>query len=311
MIYKIARMFRTLIHNLHVLFIRDERETEKRIDELKKDLAQCKRKLYEFEIGLKAPEVFKQEAKYIFDNGLCNFPYNQEKKMKEVVSCFDVEKQLPYILHNGKRLYFPCSFSLKHCEEMYCSYISEECLLGGGYRCKAPHQYQTDTFKVEDGDILVDVGCAEALLSLDVIEKVSKVYLIEAEKEWMPALNATFEKYENKVEIINKYVSDEDTETTISLKSILKKEYGKKFFIKMDIEGAEVSVLKGSKEFLSRSVDVKLVCCTYHREHDAETILSLFESMGFHTEFSDGFMLFLGDEIKYPYFRHGVLRGWK
>lgn len=307
-------MIRTLIHNIHVLFIRDEREIEKRLDELEKELCLCKNRLcqlYKNEIGSKAPEAFKEEARYIIDNGLCNFPYNQKKSMDSIISRFDGEKNLPYVLHNGKCLYFPYSFSLNKCESMYRSYISEECLLGGGYRDKAPHQYQTDKFKIEQGDILVDVGCAEALLALDAIEKVSKVYLIEADKRWIPALKATFESYQEKVELINKYVSDKDSETTITLENILLNEQGKKIFVKMDIEGAEVNVLKGSKEFLSKSADVKIACCTYHREHDAEIILSLLESMGYHTEFSEGYMLFLGDEIKYPYFRHGVLRAWK
>ena len=46
-------------------------------------------------------------------------------------------------------------------------------------------------------------------------------------------------------------------------------ESGKRMFVKMDIEGAEVSVLKGSLDFLKECSNLKIACCTYHREHDA------------------------------------------
>ena len=300
-------MIKTLIHNVHALFVKDERETEKRIDELVK----YTNKLFASLISQTSPEEYREEAKYVLENGMVNFPYKQTKVMEDFSSGIDKKNKLPFVLHKGKRLYFPQTYSLFCCECMYRSYISEECILGGGYREKTPHQYQTENFKVEEGDVLIDVGCAEALLSLDVIDKVSKVYLIEAEKEWIPALKATFKEYQDKVVIINKFVSDNNSESTITLENILKNENGKKIFVKMDIEGAEVSVLKESQVFLSKRDDIKLACCTYHREHDAEEILSIFESMGYHTEFSEGYMLFLYDEIKYPYFRHGILRAWK
>lgn len=311
---------KTILHNLHLFFINDERETIKTINYLYKTLSDLENKvcLQEDRINslfvnlmVMAPEVYKQEANYVLRHGLTNFPYNQIKEMEQVEYGFDNQKQLPYVVHNSKRLYFPHSYPLDFCQRMYISYISEECLLGGNYREHAPHQYQTEKFKIEEEDILVDVGCAEALLSLDSIEKVAKVYLLEADPIWIPALEATFENYKEKVEIINKYVSDEDTENTITLGSLLKNERDKKMFVKMDIEGSEVSVLKGSLDFLKGCSNLKIACCTYHREHDAEEIVALFNDMALNYEFSDGYMLFLGDTIKYPYFRRGLLRGWK
>lgn len=255
---------------------------------------------------------FKSEALYIHKNGLTIFPYKLVKEMPSIKSGFDEALQLPYVIHKGERLYFPHSYSIDICLKMYESYISEECLLGGKFREKQPHQYLTETFTVEEGDVLVDVGCAEALLSLDNIEKVSKVYLFEFDPMWMPALNATFKDYMHKVVIINKYVSDKDTDTTITLKTALRNEHGKQLFIKMDIEGAEVDVLNGSRDYLSNTSNIKIACCTYHRQHDEEVIPQIFSEMGYNYEFSDGYILFFLDaNMQYPYFRHGLVRARK
>lgn len=258
---------------------------------------------------------FKAESLYIQKNGLTVFPYRRVNKIPSVEGGIDEALQLPYVIHKGKRLYFPNSYSLDKCLRMYESYISEECLLGGKFLEKQPHQYLTETFTVEKGDVLVDVGCAEALLSLDSIEKVSKVYLFEFEPMWISALNATFKDYMHKVVIINKYVSDQDTDTTITLKTALRNEQGKQLFVKMDIEGAEVDVLNGSRDYFSNISNMKIACCTYHKQHDEEVIPQILSELGFDYEFSDGYMLFYDvSNMQYPdfpYFRHGLVRAHK
>ena len=84
--------------------------------------------------------------------------------------------------------------------------------------------------------------------------------------------------------------------------------------LKMDIEGFETKVLAASRDFLAAAPHVKVACCTYHKAADAQTLASLFDELGYHHEFSDGWMLFkMADEdtIDPPYFRHGVLRAMK
>jgi len=308
MIIKIAKKLKFLAHNLRVLSAVDLSRT---IHENKANYETQQREISFLNVLAGSPEGFKHEVEYLKGHGWCHFPYEQVKKASNIISGIDGENHFPYVMHRDKRLYFPSSYSIDRCIALYEGYISEECLLGGDYREKAPHQYQTDSFKIEDGEVLVDVGCAEALLSLDTIEKVSKVYLLEADPNWIPALQLTFRDYLNKVSIVNKFVSDNDTETTITLKTLLKDEQTSKLFIKMDIEGAEVSVLRGSFDFLRNRSNIKIACCTYHRKNDATIIKSLFDEMGFRSEFSEGYMLFLGDAIEYPYFRHGIIRGQK
>lgn len=286
-------------------------EKKLHIDSVENRLKKEKRKLQIALVGTILVQ-YREESLYILKNGFKVFPYRLVNEKPSVVGGIDEALQLPYVIHKGKRLYFPHSYSIEKCLSMYESYICEECLLGGKFRKKQPHQYLTETFTVEEGDVLVDVGCAEALLSLDNIEKVSKVYLFEFEPMWIPALNATFKDYMHKVVIINKYVSGQDTDTTITLKSALRNEHGKQLFIKMDIEGAEVEVLNGSRDFLSETSNIKIACCTYHKQHDEEKIPKILSELGYSYEFSDGYMLFYADtDMRYPYFRHGLVRARK
>jgi 16S rRNA A1518/A1519 N6-dimethyltransferase RsmA/KsgA/DIM1 with predicted DNA glycosylase/AP lyase activity len=43
------------------------------------------------------------------------------------------------------------------------------------------------------------------------VSGVNRIYMFEYDKEWIAALETTFEPYKDKVEIINKYVSNKMT----------------------------------------------------------------------------------------------------
>ena len=300
-----SRLKMSILKRLHVYYI--EKQMQEQIEERSAQILDLKMAL----IGATS-DLYKAEADYVQKNGFCNFPYRALQEVPPFESGYDNHLKLPYVVHKGKKLYFPQSYPVERCVKMYKSYIGEECLLGGRYREKQPHQYLTDTFTIEVGDVFVNVGCAEGLLSLDNIEKVSKVYLFEGDPMWISALNAIFSDYKDKVVIINKYVSDHDSDNTITLATALQHEHDKPLFIKMDIEGAEVDVLNGSKGFLAERQNVKIACCTYHRQHDSEEIPRILEDMGYHYEFSDGYMLYEAyDKMQYPYFRHGLVRARK
>ena len=78
--------------------------------------------------------------------------------------------------------------------------------------------------------------------------------------------------YKDKVTIIQKFLGGEDSENTVTLNSLFDKISKESFFVKMDIEGAEESVIQGSKDFLKSQNKIKLACCTYHRANHAELI---------------------------------------
>ena len=305
---------RTFIQNLYSLWVYDYHSDDNRLkremDYLSKQL--CWQRMQNVAWRLKGTAEDNDEWNYVRDNSQpTNFPYLQVNQLASVESGYDKKLKLPFVLHHSQRLYFPHSYSLYECENLYRYLIEIDQILGGGYLAKAPHCYQTDNFKVAEGDVLFDCGAAEGLFSLDVIDKVSHVYLIETDKRWIPALRATFAPYKNKVTIVNKYLSSEDDMHHVSLSSLLSM-HNESCFVKMDIEGAETMVLKESKDFLKGRDNIRLACCTYHYQSDADTLAHLFAEIGYRYSFSDGWMFcFDFEEIKPPYMRHGIIRAQK
>lgn len=311
------------LHNLYRHFVYDEIAIygcKDDVDKMKNDLFFVKNQLEDqklinkiiFDYIKRRDETYLNELNFLVENGFSNFPYEQVNDCPLPRCGYDEKRELPFVFHNGKKLYFCSDFTSESAAEKYKYYIEKENLLGGGYTEKAPHQYQTESFKIEKGDVLIDMGCAEALLSLDVIEKLEHAYLIECDSKWIPALEATFEPYKNKVTIINKYVGDVDNDETIRLDTILPNEMTSPVFIKMDIEGTEVKVLQDSIDYLKKHNDIKITCCTYHYDSDYEKIVEILSDAGFICEDSDGYMLFsMYDQPISPFFRKGLVRANK
>ena len=122
-------------------------------------------------------ERFAEECAFLETMPLSNiphfiFPYQAIRPMIEADKIpSGVEKGLPYVLHNGKvKLFFLGATSVADMLNKYHVLVDDEGLLGTGCLAKSPHCYQDGDFKVEDGDILLDVGCAEAVFTLDNID---------------------------------------------------------------------------------------------------------------------------------------------
>lgn len=255
---------------------------------------------------------FKSEINFLISKKVITpFPYPKTAlKFGGVHGEFDLDRKMPFVIHKGKRLYFRPSTTLEAAKRAYIRYITIENILGGGYLKKTPHQYVTQAFNVKEGDTLIDVGGAEGLFLLDNIDKIKRGYVIEAKSEWRQALEATFEPYKDKVEIIMKYATNKVSETEAAIDDLLKGDLSDTF-IKIDVEGYETLVLDGCKDTMKSDKDIRIACCTYHRNGDADMLNTFFKDAGYQTEFSDGYMLFLGDKnIKPPYFRKGLIRAW-
>ncbi len=256
-------------------------------------------------------EKYAEECAYLEKMNLGDlnsmmFPY-EAVEGREGVGPLVVNREngLYYVLHNGKAKLFFTKGS--RCEG-YEGLVNREGLLGTGVLAKSPHCYQDAEFKVEKGDVLLDVGCAEAIFALDNVEKVSKAYLFESASEWSKPLRMTFAPYADKVVTINKLVTDKTTKKTTRLMDAVKDDVSVEshFFVKMDIEGWERTVIEGNADFF-KSAKVKLSCCVYHRQDDAQVIEKMLRDMGYKTRFSDGWMLPTMNGVHYPYFRHGVI----
>lgn len=316
----IPTVLQNFFGNLRALFkynyeqdcIKSLHSLNQRIANLQEELFLAKREIVElyFDFHKEETNPYIDELAYLKDaSNIDAFPYPQIKRIDNPITGFDHKLKLTFVIHNNNRLYFPKGWSPESASDAYRNYIERENLLGGGYTEKAPHQYITESFHVEQNDIVVDAGCAEALFALDSVEKAKHVYLLEVDAIWLKPLQATFAPYKDKVTIIQKFLGGENSENTITLNSLFDKFSEESFFIKMDIEGSEESVIQGNKDFLTSQNKIKLACCTYHKAHHAEIISSLLKDMGYKLEFSDGYMLFPWDKHQQPpYFRKGLIR---
>ena len=171
----------------------------------------------------------------------------------------------------------------------------------------SPHRYLQRDWQPQEGSIVADIGTAEGNFSLDIVERVRKLYLFECDPGWVEALQATFAPWKEKVEIVTQYIGN--GKGCIALDTYFKdKEID---YIKADIEGAEVAMLLGGKDTFSKQISQAIICA-YHRFDDEENIKSCLGLYGFDCEVSDGYMCFsYADDFDRAYFRRGLVYGKK
>ncbi len=212
------------------------------------------------------------------------YPFRLKYKLSAIQVYFDEESRFYYVLHKNKKLYFPKSWDENRIRVSYNDLLIEQ-------DCQSPHRY-VDKFDDLKGKTILDIGAAEGIFSLDAIDYANFIYLFECETMWFEALRLTFAPYKEKTEIIPKYVSDRDDNENITLDTFMKEKNISDLFIKMDIEGAEQSALKGAELILNQPIAPLLAVCTYHRENDAEEIKRIFEEKKIKYEFNDGYMFY-------------------
>jgi Ribosomal RNA adenine dimethylase len=242
---------------------------------------------------------------YLIVNPISIFPYTFPKSYHSAsVQVYrDDTNGLHYAMLNEKRLYYKREYSEAQIRSKH-NFINVE------QDHHSPHRYLTSEFNVNEGDVVIDAGAAEGNFSLSVIEKCKKAYVFETDKSWIEALNATFSPWKEKVQIVNKFVSNLSDEHHVSLDDFIPS--GEQVnFMKIDVEGAEAKLLEGCKRILKEQKDLRLAFCTYHRQDDGENFSQLLNHLDFSTEFSEGFMIYYYDKLKPPYFRRGLIRAKK
>ncbi|KAA6327718.1 hypothetical protein EZS27_023318 [termite gut metagenome] len=192
---------------------------------------------------------------FLKHNPLSVFPYKYTKEYnpKDIPVYMDSDCNMKYVLQDNKRLYFKRGWDDEQIKKYYNGLLIEQDI-------DSPHRYEVGDFCVQENDIVVDVGVAEGNFSLSVVEKAKKSYLFEVDEEWIDVLKITFAPWKEKVVIVNKYVSDTNNNNCVKLDNFLKKE--KLNFLKADIEGAELQLLKGAKTLLSTQHSIKIAICT-------------------------------------------------
>ncbi len=251
-------------------------------------------------------DEIKEVVNYLQNNSVSVFPYNFVKKYKKenIEVYFDQSKGLRYVVHQNKRLYFKRNMTDKAVKNLYYGLLLDQ-------DKSSPHLYLTDTFNLDENDVVADIGAAEGNFSLSVIESVKKIYLFEPNEEWIAPLRATFEPWKDKVVIINKFVTDFESESTISMNNFYKANPDITFF-KVDIEGEEQNFLNSCESILQQNIDLKIAICTYHKQGDEKAFIKQLKSHGFTTQISKGYMIYIYDKnLDVPYLRRGLIRAQK
>lgn len=226
-------------------------------------------------------------------------------KEKEIVYRVNYDKDgWPFILFEGKRMYFPKDHVFM--EDETGRYI---CNILGEQGENSPHLYiREDMEKIKDNSVIVDAGVCEGNFALRYADMAKRIYLIESNEKWIEPLKRTFYDYKDKTILINKFLEGYDSSNTVTLDSIINEKID---FLKMDIEGAEVKALLGAKELLTKS-RARCSICSYHRQNDEKYIRHILESYGYITDVSSGYMFFIGDNMIADSmdFRRGMVYGW-
>ncbi|SBW02351.1 FkbM family methyltransferase [uncultured Dysgonomonas sp.] len=250
------------------------------------------------------PEL-RSAIQYIKKEGTTIFPYSYAEKydFRDVVVYTDDETTLKYVEYLGYRLYYPIELSDKEIQKIHRNLLIEQDPL-------SPHCYLSDDFQVGPDDVVLDVGAAEGIFSLSIVNKVRSIILFEVEERWIEALKKTFEPWKEKVRIINRYVSDEDSEETITLDSLAGTFGSDSIFLKLDVEGVEKKALAGAQSILtSDKYHTRAVICTYHKQIDYTELSSLMENLHYRIQTTNGYMFFVHDpDIAPPFFRKAMIR---
>ncbi len=186
-----------------------------------------------------------------------------------------------YVPYKGRKMFFPRDWDEEKIRGYYRSVIMEQ-------DSRSPHCYAHESCGVRQGDVVVDAGAAEGIFALDCIDKAEKLYLIEADPEWIEALEQTFIEDRDKVRIFHGFLDSYHEGKHVSLDRLLAGE--KINYIKMDIEGAETAALRGAAETLKNSRNLRCAVCAYHAREDEKNIRRILEDCGFAAETSKGYM---------------------
>jgi len=219
---------------------------------------------------------------FIGRHGITSYPYEYMLEYQKIQIKVERNRNLPYVNHEGKKLYFPEFYDEKKVIKDYRALLIEKDV-------RSAHRYVRDYDDLK-GRTLLDVGAAEGIFSLDTIDLTSHVLIFECEDHWLKPLKATFEPWEHKVTFVKKYVGNKSEGNFITIDEFLSNRAIESLFIKMDIEGAERKALEGAEKTLKLGKNIQLAVCTYHRPGDPEYMEKLLSGLGYSVEFSDGLL---------------------
>jgi hypothetical protein len=252
-------------------------------------------------------DEIKEVIRFLRKKPLQLFPYQFPRKYDslEIKVYHDDRKDLKYVFYEKKRMYFKRAWNENDIKKYYVNLLIEQ-------DKKSPHRYLVDSFNIKPDDVVADIGAAEGIFSLSIISTIKKIYLFEMDGQWIEALEATFEPWKHKVEIINRFVSDKNDDSNITLDQFTMERNIRLDFIKIDVDGAEYSLLNGGRNLLKKASQMRIAICTYHKADDERLVRDFFNQYEYNVNPSYGYMIFYFDpHLSHPYLRRGLLRAEK
>ena len=229
---KSGEIIEMLIDDYHVPMVKI-----KRLSEFYRDL--CDRLRNKYRDNLEIQHILDS-----FENYEPDIYGGYQKENSEQYRVFRDDEGFPYVLLDGKRMYYPKNY--KGFYEKEGNEFMDDILYEQGIG--SPHLYLREgDFKYIDGKVVVDAGVCEGNFSLRYIERLKKVYLIESNEMWMSTLIRTFEPWKEKVVFCNKYLSSNTNRDNITLDNLVDEPID---FLKMDIEGYETDTSDGYMLFM-------------------------------------------------------------
>lgn len=249
--------------------------------------------------GMRADDGMREILSYLPFAECLQYPYAWTVNIRTADAVMDDSDGHPYVVLDGKKCYFPKGMSADAVsqEATFLNYLEQH--------ERSPHRYLTADFDVTCDDIVADCGGGDGNFGLSVVDRVKKLYVFEPDEKWQEPLRKTFGSWADKVEIVQKFVSDTDSDNSVTLDGFFKNRE-KTTFLKIDVEGYERNVLNGASELLNSSVK-KVAVCTYHLVDDHDVLSAVMVSKGFSVSTSKGYMLTSFDG-KEPYIRHVLIR---
>ena len=209
-----------------------------------------------------------------------------KKHIKQIVIAEDYEVSFH---SSGYILYWPKIFPINRLNQVVAETFDTEDW----------HYYQKKHTEVELGEIILDIGTAEGLLPISVVDKCNHIYMVEPSQSFCKCLEKTFFNYSKKTTIFNTAVGNEDGIISFdenSLDGMVSKESTKNTnkisifkidtlfknnekitYLKADIEGFEEEMLKGAEQTIKLNKP-KIAITTYHTQNNPEEIISLIKS---------------------------------
>lgn len=211
-----------------------------------------------------------------------------DRKDEEYQVYLDTWDDDPYVMVDGKRLYYPKEYVD----------ISKQPFIRGVYieqSTDSPHLYVPGNGKIKKNAVIVDAGAREGNFSIQYVDICRKLYIVECDRVWCRVLEKTFRPYRDRVQIVNKFLDEKNSVKTGKLDSFIDEPID---FMKMDIEGMELKALRGAENCLKKS-NAFCSICAYHNSGDEQAIKEIMKDYGYRTRTSKGYMLFLWDENFY------------